>query len=284
MAPMDLHELLDQSKPGFLNLGGARMALLDLQSGFWAIHRQMTALVGNRLTRSVFQQAGANGGASFAGSFIPTINQTGPDAFKTCLQIYQTAGFGQFEITSIEWPIGHVEIRANQAFEAWMQTQNEPPISDSCCAYTAGVLVGFVNVIAGRKDVVCIEQKCQGKGDEVCLFSLIPASEAIDQEVVALSPDPGLGHQINLMEMLFERMPMGIAVLDRQYRIQRYNPTWEDFAQRYGPQSSPPMAPGIGYFEHLKGSEPVVSTIVRANTVWVKPSEKMVSALKSMEL
>jgi signal transduction histidine kinase len=69
---------------------------------------------------------------------------------------------------------------------------------------------------------------------------------------------PDLSNHFNLSEMLFERMPMGIAILDREYRIQRYNPTWADFSARYAPPSSVPLSPGISYFDHLPGTEPVV--------------------------
>jgi len=61
--------LLAQECPGILDFGGARMALLDVEAGFWALRRQMEALVGPRLTDGVLQQAGANGGASFARAF-----------------------------------------------------------------------------------------------------------------------------------------------------------------------------------------------------------------------
>ncbi|MBN1665869.1 MAG: GAF domain-containing protein, partial [Anaerolineales bacterium] len=53
----------------------------------------------------------------------------------------------------------------------------------------------------------------------------------------------------------FERMPMGIAVLDRNYRIQRYNPTWNDFSKRYAPPNGVPLAPGVCYFDHLPASD-----------------------------
>ena len=258
MISHELDDLLPQKSSGILQLGGARMVLLDIQAGFWGIRRQIKALIGTRLTSSVLQQAGANGGASFARSFAPTLNQSGADAFAACLQIYQAAGFGQFEITTLEWPIGKIKIQANQAFEAWMMLQNDQSNLEPCCAYTTGVLVGFVNIISGRTDVVCIEHACQGKGDKFCEFELLPAEAASDHAVVALTPDPGLGRQLNLLEMLFDRMPMGVAVLDRQYRIQRYNPTWKDFSIRYGPPSSPPISPGVYYFDHLPGTESTI--------------------------
>lgn len=258
MEEFSIADLIAEASPGMLELGGARMALLDVASGFWSIRRQVEALIGPGLTRSVFQQAGANGGASFAQNFIPNLDLDGPAAFSTCLKMYQSAGFGRFEITSIDWGLGKIQIEADQTFEAWMRRQNERPGNAPGCAYTAGVLVGFINVISGRKDVVCVERSCQAQGDDLCRFDLLPAADSTDQMVVSLTPDPGLGRQLNLMEMLFERMPMGLAILDRQFKVQRYNPTWHDFSTRYAPPGSARLLPGVGYFEHLPGSEGVV--------------------------
>ena len=73
-----------------------------------------------------------------------------------------------------------------------------------------------------------------------------------------ISANSNLGQQIDLSELLFERMPMGIAILDPEFRIQRYNPTWGDFAERYAPTSGAPLKPGVGYFEHLPGAESTI--------------------------
>ena len=123
------------------------------------------------------------------------------------------------------------------------------------------MLVGFVNVIAGRNDVVCIEHTCQGKGDEFCQFELLPAADARDQTVVALLPDPGVGLQLNLLEILFERMPMGLAIIDREYRVQRYNPTWADYTTRYASSLGAPLVPGVYYFDHMPGTESTVKPL-----------------------
>ena len=80
-----------------------------------------------------------------------------------------------------------------------------------------------------------------------------------------------MGLQSNLLELLFERMPMGVAILDRQFRIQRYNPTWGDFAVRYGPLTGVPLSPGVRYFEHLPGSEarilPLFERVLKGETI-----------------
>ena len=134
------------------------------------------------------------------------------------------------------------------------------------CAYTAGVLVGFINVLSQRRDVVCIEHHCQALGDPYCEFELLPAKQAGKHRIVAFSPDPKLGRQLNLLETLFERMPMGIAIFDREYRIQRYNPTWKEFSEQYAPPSAAPLAPGVNYFDHLPGSESIAIPLFDART------------------
>lgn len=81
-------------------------------------------------------------------------------------------------------------------------------------------------------------------------------NNGIDLQPLAVElSDRESGWQGGLLELLFERMPMGIAILDRHYRIRRYNPTWGDFASRYAPLVGVPLAPGVGYFEHLPGAE-----------------------------
>jgi signal transduction histidine kinase len=70
-----------------------------------------------------------------------------------------------------------------------------------------------------------------------------------------LSPDVA---PHSLLEMLFDRMPMGIAVIDRAFCIQRYNPTWQDYSARYAPPDGASLRPGVGYFDHLPGSESTV--------------------------
>jgi hypothetical protein len=111
---MHIETLLTEKQNGFLAFGGSRMAILDVEAGFWALRRQIEALIGERLASSVLQQAGANGGASFARSFAEPAGQKRGALFSACLKAYQAAGFGNFEITGREWPLGRVEIQATK--------------------------------------------------------------------------------------------------------------------------------------------------------------------------
>ncbi|HEY76314.1 MAG TPA: GAF domain-containing protein [Thermoflexia bacterium] len=278
------HDFLteDPRHPGILRFGGARMAILDVEAGFWGLRRQMEALVGSRLTDAVFQQAGANGGASFARAFAPNVPpQAAAQALRDCIAAYQAAGFGRFQIEVLEWPFGHVQgepfgrvvVRAWDTFEAWMARQHGRRAEHPVCAYSAGVLVGFVNVLAGRNDVVCIQRACQAQGADSCLFELLPAEAASDVPVVTFAPDPALGRQLNLLEILFDRMPVGIAIFDRDLRLRRCNPTWAEFIDRYTPSTTRQVVPGAYFFDLAPGTEeeatPIFERVLAGETVRV---------------
>jgi signal transduction histidine kinase/predicted hydrocarbon binding protein len=251
--------LLTQENPGILRFGGARMVLLDIEASFWGLRRQLEALVGRRLTDAVLQQAGANGGAAFARAFCSADVADEGQALRDCVAAYQAAGFGQFEIEALEWPIGRVLIRGTNAFEAWMMRQHVQKTETPACAYTAGVLVGFVNALASRQDVVCIKRACQAQGADACLFELLPADKAAGTPIIAFDPDPFLSQQLNLLEILFDRMPMGIVIFDRDLVLRRYNPTWAGFIDRYTSLTVSQVVPGARFFDLVPGIEATVA-------------------------
>lgn len=258
----NLHTLLVEEKPGMLCFGGARMALIDIESSFWGLRRQLEALAGPKLADTVLQQAGANGGASFARSFAPGVDETTAEAaFRDCLAAYQMAGFGQFAIETMEWPIGRICVRGHDTFEAWMVRQQGQPAHHPACAYTSGVLVGFINALTGRRDIVCVKHQCQAQGAESCTFELLPAAETGKTAVVAFDPDPFLSRQINVLDLLFEQMPMGIVILDREFRLRRFNPTMAEFVGRYSTLAPEQVVPGITFFELIPGNEEATKAI-----------------------
>jgi len=265
-------DFLTEERRGVLRFGGARMALLDIEAGFWGLRRQIKALAGERLTDSVLQQAGANGGASFAAAFTTqSPAAAAPQLLRKCIAAYQAAGFGNFEIELLEWPLGRVLIRGEDTFEAWMMGQHNQECHSPACAYAAGVLVGFINVLADRNDVVCIERACQAQGAAACLFELLPTAVAGDVPAVALSPDPALGRQLNLLETIFDRMPMGIVILDPDLLVRRFNPTWAGFVTRYTSLPATQVFPGADLFDLIPGNkatlEPVFRRVLAGETV-----------------
>jgi predicted hydrocarbon binding protein len=252
------HSMLSEERPGVLRFGGTRMTLLDVEASFWGLRRQLEALVGWRLTDAVLQQAGVNGGASFARAFIGASSTGDAQALRDCVTAYQTAGFGQFEIEVLEWPIGRVLIRGTDAFEAWMMRQHGQRTDAPVCAYTSGVLVGFVNALSGRQDIVCVKRACQAQGAEACLYELLPADQVAGTPVISFDPDTFLSHQLNLLEVLFDRMPMGIAIFDRDLVLRRCNPTWAGFIEHYTLSTAQQVVPGTRFFDMAPGIEATV--------------------------
>jgi signal transduction histidine kinase len=279
VADMVFHRLISEERLGTLGFGGARVALLDIKSSYWALRRHLEALVGRRLADEVLQQAGVNGGVSFARALVTSAPPADTQALRDCLAAYQAAGFGEFEIVELDWPFGRdqgepagrILIRGTNTFEAWMVHQHDHKVDTPVCSFTSGVLVGFANALCGRRDVVCVKRACQGKGDEACLFELLLAETAADTPVIAFDPDPFLSHQLNLLEILFDRMPMAIAILDRDLVLRRFNPTWAGFIDQYTPSTLRQVVPGVRFFDLAPGTEstlmPVVERVLAGETV-----------------
>lgn len=245
------HELLSVINAGYLSFGGARMALVDIEAGFWGLRRQLEALVGLRLTNAVLQQAGVNGSASFARAYLKQKNVQGSaEILRECIAAYQAGGFGEFMVESVDWSRGRVVITGHDAFEAWMFRRHDIHHHEPVCAYTAGVFVGFINALADRTDIVCVEHTCQVQGAEHCRFELMPVDALTAAHAVSYDPDPFLSQQINLLELLFDRMPMGIVIFDTNLRLRRVNPTWANFVHHYAQTRLESVVPGA-YFKDL---------------------------------
>jgi signal transduction histidine kinase/PAS domain-containing protein len=275
------HDLLTVINTGYLSFGGARMALIDIEAGFWGLRRQLEALVGLRLTNSILQQAGVNGSASFARAYLKQKSVPGStEIFRECLAAYQAGGFGEFTIESVEWSQGRVVITGHDAFEAWMFRQHSPHSQASVCAYTAGVFVGFINALTGRTDIVCVEHTCQAQGADVCRFELMPVDTLTAAHAVSYDPDPFLSQQINLLELLFDRMPMGIVILDTDLRLRRVNPTWANFVRQYTQMPVEAVVPGAYLIDLIPQSydtvEPIMRRVLQGETIH-EPALKLVN-------
>lgn len=259
----DITKLLNVVGPGHLSFGGVRMALVDVAGGFWGLRRQIEAVVGSRLANNILQQTGVNAGADFARAFL--LREGGKrdeEALRGCIAAYQTAGFGAFTIESMQWPLGRAVITAHDSFEAAHQHPTTSGDADAVCVYTTGILVGFANVIAERTDIVCVEVSCQAHGAEHCRFELttVTTDSAAMGTIVSYDPDPFLSQQINLLEILFDRMPMGIAIFDDQLRLRRCNLTWANFVQQYTQTGIEAVVPDV----HLKDLLPQSYDIMKA--------------------
>jgi signal transduction histidine kinase len=88
-----------------------------------------------------------------------------------------------------------------------------------------------------------------------------------------------------LLECVFDRMPVGLAILDRAYCIQHFNTTWANFAMRYFHKVAVDVHPGRSFFEIVTGSEaalmPLFQRVLEGETVEIDNFHLEVDATQS---
>lgn len=62
-------------------------------------------------------------------------------------------------------------------------------------------------------------------------------------------------------QYLFDRLPVGTAVIDRDFRLRRCNPTWAEFIGRYTPSAAEDVVPGVSLFDLEPGTEAVLKPL-----------------------
>lgn len=63
------------------------------------------------------------------------------------------------------------------------------------------------------------------------------------------------------LNYLFDRLPVGTAVIDRHFRLRRCNPTWAEFIERYTPSAASDVVPGVSLFDLEPGTEDVIKPL-----------------------
>ncbi len=64
-----------------------------------------------------------------------------------------------------------------------------------------------------------------------------------------------------VLSYLFDRLPVGTAVIDREFRLRRCNPTWAEFIERYTPSAASDALPGVSLFDLEPGTEDVLKPL-----------------------
>jgi len=73
-----------------------------------------------------------------------------------------------------------------------------------------------------------------------------------------LDDSSALGERLDLIVELFDRLPIGIAIFDRAYRLRWCNRTWAGFIDRYAPGRAQAAIPGTPYSDLAPGTQAVV--------------------------
>lgn len=95
--------------------------------------------------------------------------------------------------------------------------------------------------------------------------------------MISLSPSTGLiaaplAEQLaSLLPHIFDQLPLGLVVLDRDLRLVRYNQTWATYCDRYSPSRRHLLAVGAGYFDLVDFGEvsvrPALERVLAGETI-----------------
>ena len=66
----------------------------------------------------------------------------------------------------------------------------------------------------------------------------------------------------SLSKILFDYMPMGIAIFDAELRLQRYNAAWSAFKERYASPPTIQVQPGLSFFDLTPGAEDEMTAVI----------------------
>lgn len=64
-----------------------------------------------------------------------------------------------------------------------------------------------------------------------------------------------VGYERGLLKVLFDRVPTGLAVFEKEARLRRCNSTWAGFIERYTPSSASQVAAGVSMFDLAPDTE-----------------------------
>jgi signal transduction histidine kinase len=58
-----------------------------------------------------------------------------------------------------------------------------------------------------------------------------------------------------VIDLLFDKIPIGLAIFDKKLRLVRYNPTWAGFIKQYTYTNAETLKPGVLFFDVAPGTE-----------------------------
>jgi len=202
-------------KRGTINVGGARMALLDIAGGFYSIRTILRDDLGV-VEKELMYRAGIEGAGSFLASALDSeILRADADGFRASLDAYSSAGFGDFKVTEVEWDRSWAIVTCKDTFEGWAYARNHNIRDTVVCDYSRGVLAGFMRHLRMQNDVdassvTCIEEDCIGKGDGTCRF-IIGTLNDLESKGYSVPPSqPTIREQLEMLRRRIDRQNLSL--------------------------------------------------------------------------
>ncbi|MEW6357851.1 MAG: sigma 54-interacting transcriptional regulator [Planctomycetota bacterium] len=160
---------------GWIDVGGSRMCLLDLEGGWMKLFTTLADYAGEETAARTLVEAGA------AESFTNNAFQQGfitknAQGFRDSVDCYSEAGFGDFRIQELHISEGAAVVTCRDTGMSWSFKRIGRIWNQPVCYYDAGVLLSFLRFTSGKEDLHCVETRCVACGDEECTFYIGPRS------------------------------------------------------------------------------------------------------------
>ncbi|NOZ22245.1 MAG: PAS domain-containing protein [Planctomycetes bacterium] len=160
---------------GWIDVGGSRMCLLDLEGGWLRLFTTLADYAGEETAARTLFEAGA--GESFTtNAFEQGLITKSAQGFRDAVDCYSEAGFGDFRIQEIHMAEGAAVITCRDTGTSWSFKRTGRTWDQPVCYYDAGGLLSFMRFASGKKGLHCVETRCVACGDEECAFYIGPRS------------------------------------------------------------------------------------------------------------
>ncbi len=173
-------QFVTYQKPGWVNVGAARMCVLDIAGAFYNIRKSFHAFLGP-VEKTIMYRAGEAGATTFAKKTLETgVIPISAEGFELCVEAYIQSGFGNFTVEELDFENATARISGEYAFEAWAWDQHKDEPDISVCDYTRGTFLAYMKVLTGRDDLECVETECAARGADFCKFLVAPRDNILE--------------------------------------------------------------------------------------------------------
>lgn len=213
-------------RPGWLELDGARVCLVDGVAGLGGLHRAYFDEVGVGAS-SFLYLAGLRATVSWALNLPCDSTDV---CFSAGLATIEQCGYGSYRVAGGEIGAKRLTVAGEYTLESWSYLHRHHPSKRPICAYTSGLLAGLWLIANDRcqrdtPNAVCWEVECVAAGAEYCRFEIGDADQLRQQGFTNPIQSPTLRweyqeltRRLQLTDTRIETLNQALASRERAYQ------------------------------------------------------------------
>ncbi|MDR3556577.1 MAG: PAS domain S-box protein [Syntrophobacteraceae bacterium] len=169
---------------GWIDVGGSRMFLLDIEGGWYNFVRRIVLFAGADTSRRVLFEAGQSETFTTKALELGFLEKS-PKGFVDALDTLSEAGIGNFSVKELSFEKPYARITCPDTFEGWAHLESGKMSNECVCHFSSGALLSFMQHTSGEKDLISTETRCIAKGDDSCEFIVGGRKELEQQGITA---------------------------------------------------------------------------------------------------